>query len=87
MAIEIGMRELRNSTSKVLRAVESGQDVFLTNHGIRVAKISPITHVGTDWTQHFDKLMAELPFVETGFAQFHLEDNQSSIEIEEAARV
>jgi len=86
MAIEVGMRELRNSTSKVLEAVEAGQDVFLTNHGVRVARITPITFVGTDWTQRFDQLMADLPFAETGFARFHDDDNRSSIEAEEAAR-
>ena len=87
MTIEIGMRELRNSTSKVLEAVETGQDVFLTNHGVRVARITPIKRVGTDWTQRFDVLMADLPFVDTGFARFHEDDNRSSIEIEDAARV
>ena len=54
MSIEIGMRELRNGTSKVLEAVETGEDVFLTNHGVRVARITPIVHVGSDWPQRFD---------------------------------
>ena len=87
MAIEFGMRELRNSTSNVLEAVETGQDVFLTNHGVRVARITPITYVGTEWTERFDKLMAALPFVDTGFARFHDVDNQSSIDSEDAAQV
>lgn len=87
MAIEIGMRELRNRTSKVLAAVETGQDVFLTNHGVRVARITPIKHIETEWTQQFDKLMADLAFVDTGFARFHEVDNESSIEIEAAEHV
>jgi len=85
MSIEIGMRELRNNTSKVLEAVETGQDVFLTNHGVRVARITPITHTGTEWTQQFDELIATLPFVDTGFADFLEDDNRSSIEIESEA--
>ncbi|HQZ33075.1 MAG TPA: type II toxin-antitoxin system prevent-host-death family antitoxin [Ilumatobacteraceae bacterium] len=82
MSIEIGMRELRNSTGKVLDAIQTGEDIFLTNHGVRVAKLSPITHVGPDWSRHFDTLLTELPPLDTGFARFHDDDNDAAIEIE-----
>ena len=81
------MRQLRNATNKVLEAVHTGQDVFLTYHGVRVARITPITLVGTEWSQQFNRLMADLPFVDTGFARFHEDEYQSSIEVEEAANV
>lgn len=40
---EIGIRELNQQTSKVLRRVTtSGESVTITDHGRRVAKIVPI---------------------------------------------
>lgn len=39
---EYGVRDLRNSTAKVLAAVEAGDQVFLTKHGKRVAELRPI---------------------------------------------
>lgn len=41
---EYGVRDLRNSTAKVLAAVEAGDHVFLTNRGKRVAELRPVTH-------------------------------------------
>lgn len=41
---EYGARDLRNHTSTVLRAVEDGDTVYLTNRGMRVAEIRPIDH-------------------------------------------
>ena len=39
---EYGVRDLRNSTAKVLAAVEAGDQVFLTNRGKRVAELRPV---------------------------------------------
>lgn len=39
--IEFGMRELRNHTKDVLKAIEAGRPVHLTNHGKRIATITP----------------------------------------------
>lgn len=36
------MRELRNHTSTVLKSVEEGDTVFLTNRGVRVAELKPV---------------------------------------------
>ena len=41
---EYGVRDLRNSTAKVLAAVEAGDQVFLTNRGKRVAELRPVVH-------------------------------------------
>jgi len=42
MSITVPIRELRNNTTAVIRAVEAGQDVTLTNRGRPIARISPI---------------------------------------------
>ena len=39
---EVGIRELRNHTSRVLDALRSGDVVFLTTRGTRVAEIRPV---------------------------------------------
>lgn len=68
---EFGVRELRNHTSRVLRAVESGDVVYLTNRGKRVAEIHPVredrpidalieraARISSGDTGAFDELMA-----------------------------
>jgi prevent-host-death family protein len=42
---EVGIRELRNHTSRVLDIVRTGDVVYLTNRGDRVAEIRPIAAV------------------------------------------
>lgn len=39
---EVGIRDLRNHTSRVLDAVNAGETVYLTNRGHRVAEIRPV---------------------------------------------
>ncbi len=41
--MEIGVRELRNQTSRVIEAVEGGERITLTVHGEPVADIVPHT--------------------------------------------
>lgn len=36
-------REMRNSSAEVLRRVEAGETITVTNHGRPVARLSPIT--------------------------------------------
>jgi prevent-host-death family protein len=40
--MEVGVRELRNHTTGVIEAVERGEDVVLTRHGVPIARIVPI---------------------------------------------
>lgn len=61
---EYGVRDLRNSTAKVLAAVEAGDQVFLTNHGRRVAELRPVSH-GTD-IDRLLKLADRIPPGDTG---------------------
>lgn len=39
--MEVGIREAKNNLSKLVEAVQKGEEVFLTNRGERVAKIVP----------------------------------------------
>jgi prevent-host-death family protein len=41
LQLEVGIREAKNSLSKLVDAVRGGEEVFLTNHGERVAKLVP----------------------------------------------
>jgi len=40
--MEAGIKEAKNSLSKLVDAVLAGEDVFLTNRGVRVAQIVPV---------------------------------------------
>jgi prevent-host-death family protein len=42
MPVKIGVRELRNEVSDVLRRVESGEEYVVTVHGRPVARISSL---------------------------------------------
>jgi len=42
MAMEMGIRQLKNELSEVLRAVKDGEDITVTEHGKAIAKIVPI---------------------------------------------
>lgn len=44
--MEVGIREARNSLSKLLEAVRGGEEVFLTNRGDRVAQLVPVKTKG-----------------------------------------
>lgn len=80
MATEISMRELRNHTVRVLEAIQSDDEVYLTNRGQRVAVIKPIPG---DWSARVASLLAELPGRDTGLMELLEADNQTSIELED----
>jgi prevent-host-death family protein len=42
MSVKIGVRELRNEVSDVLRRVEAGEEYLVTVHGRPVARISSL---------------------------------------------
>ncbi|MCM3780029.1 type II toxin-antitoxin system prevent-host-death family antitoxin [Microbacterium hydrocarbonoxydans] len=42
MSAVISQREMRNSSSEVLRRVEAGEELTVTNHGRPVARLVPI---------------------------------------------
>lgn len=52
------MRELRNETSAVIKAVEDGEDVILTRHGRPVARIVPIDPDADDLEAWLDEVTA-----------------------------
>ena len=37
--MEVGIRSAKNSLSKLVEAVQDGEEVFLTNRGVRVAQL------------------------------------------------
>jgi prevent-host-death family protein len=39
--MEVGIRDAKNSLSKLVEAVREGEEVFLTNRGERVAQLVP----------------------------------------------
>jgi prevent-host-death family protein len=41
--VEVAVRELRNHTADVIRRVASGEQVLLTSHGERIARIEPVS--------------------------------------------
>ncbi|MHA6693335.1 type II toxin-antitoxin system Phd/YefM family antitoxin [Homoserinimonas sp. A520] len=43
MARTIAHRELRNNSSAILRDVQAGETITITNHGEPVAVLSPVT--------------------------------------------
>jgi prevent-host-death family protein len=70
-SMQVAMRELRNSTKGIVDALESGEEVTLTNHGRPVGRILPIEFDMADWlaavrreapkgdSTQFDELMAD----------------------------
>ena len=40
--MEVGVRELRNHTASLIKAVERGEEVVLTRYGVPIARIVPI---------------------------------------------
>lgn len=40
--VDVAARDLRNNTAAVLRRVQDGEDVTITVHGQRVARVVPI---------------------------------------------
>lgn len=40
-------RDFRNQSSEVLRRVESGESIAITNHGKPVAVLHPLSEIGT----------------------------------------
>ena len=56
--MDVSVRELRNHTARVVRAVESGERVVLTVHGRPVAEIVPRQERAE--RRSSDRLLAEL---------------------------
>jgi prevent-host-death family protein len=64
MATEVSVRELRNHTRSVIDALESGDTVFLTSHGRRIAEIRPLSPRSD--AQRLIEIIDALPIVESG---------------------
>lgn len=42
--MSVGIRELRNGLSRHLAEVRSGRTITVTDHGVPIARISPVQH-------------------------------------------
>ena len=54
MAVEVGVRELRNNLSQYLERVQAGDEVVVTDRGAAVARLLPLSGERT-----LDRLIAE----------------------------
>ena len=54
MAVEVGVRELRNNLSRYLERVQAGEEVLVTDRGRAVARVLPLSGERT-----LDRLIAE----------------------------
>lgn len=69
MAIEYGIRELRNHTGDVVRAVESGEIVYLTSHRRRIAMVTPIRPAADPGLARLLVWIDGLPEYDSGLAE------------------
>ena len=79
---EVGIRELRNHTSRVLDAIRSGDVVFLTNRGHRVAEIRPVSE-----SRPIESLIAKARQIstgDTGALEFLMASKQDDIDVQAA---
>jgi len=71
----VAARELRNNTAEVIRRVQAGEEVTLTNRGEPVAKIIPIdSHRKKPYMTKEEFL--EMPLFDAGFAKELAELNE-----------
>ncbi|MCI0635810.1 MAG: type II toxin-antitoxin system prevent-host-death family antitoxin [Actinobacteria bacterium] len=54
MAVEVGVRELRNNLSQYLERVQAGDEVLVTDRGRAIARVLPLSGERT-----LDRLIAE----------------------------
>jgi prevent-host-death family protein len=54
MAVEVGVRELRNNLSQYLERVQAGDEVVVTDRGAAIARLLPLSGERT-----LDRLIAE----------------------------
>lgn len=39
--LEVGMHEAKSRLSELVRLMQQGEEIYLTNHGVRVAELNP----------------------------------------------
>jgi prevent-host-death family protein len=64
MPSDVSVRDLRNHTSDVIRAVEAGDTVYLTSRGRRIAEIRPMSPRSN--AQRLIELIDALPVHDSG---------------------
>ncbi len=79
--VEISVRELRNHTKRVMGEIEGGTTVWLTKHGERIAKITPVRP--TTWADHVRAVLGDREPYDSGIADVLAEDERWSAEHDE----
>lgn len=82
MSIEVGVRELRNNTSRVIERVAAGEEVYLTSHGRRIAVITPPAPVVHPQVARLLAWLDERTPVDTGWMDEHLAQRASDAEVD-----
>ncbi len=78
--LDISVRELRNHTKRVMSEIEGGTTVFLTKHGERIAKITPLRP--TTWADHVRLVLGDDEPYDSGLADLLDDDDRISAELE-----
>jgi prevent-host-death family protein len=77
MAIEFAIRDLRNDTRAVISAAQREGEVFITNHGERVARLSGMS--ADTWPAELADLLDSLPDPrDSGLAALLADDDEQS---------
>lgn len=58
LRVQVATRDLRNNTRRIIDALESGDEITLTNHGKPVGRIVPIEFDMTTW---LEAIVSEAP--------------------------
>jgi antitoxin (DNA-binding transcriptional repressor) of toxin-antitoxin stability system len=78
-----GIRDLRNNTSAIFDALESGDDVYLTRRGIRSARIVPVVKQSLSPVQLLLAQAAALPKRDVGTMEWLFAEKQNDITLQE----
>ncbi|CAN5582174.1 hypothetical protein BH23ACT3_BH23ACT3_17670 [soil metagenome] len=88
---EIGIRELRNHTTRVIDRVARGEAVYLTRRGKRIARIEPVGRTGrSEWGERFLRRLEATPAPDlSGLTSLLDHDNRHTLsaEVDHAAAV
>ena len=80
--VEVSVRDLRNHTRRVMGEIEGGTTVYLTKHGERIAKITPLRP--TTWADHVHEVLGDAEPYDSGLADLLADDDRVSAKLEAA---
>ena len=78
--VDVSIRDLRNHTADVMRAIAEGTTTYLTRHGERIAKITPMHPI--TWSDHVHAVLGDAEPYESGLTDLLEDDDQISADLE-----